>query len=72
MPPIAMQMRTVISMLSYVDDLVFGITADYDSTPDVDEFASGIELGVARLLSRALARKPSAAKPTRRPARVAN
>ncbi|BBX60863.1 putative diacyglycerol O-acyltransferase [Mycobacterium saskatchewanense] len=71
-PPIAMQMRTVISMLSYVDDLVFGITADYDSTPDVDEFASGIELGVARLLSRALARKPSAAKPTRRPARVAN
>ncbi len=53
-PPIAMQLRTVISMLSYVDELVFGITADYDATPDVDELTRGIELGVARLVSRAL------------------
>ena len=28
-------------------------TADYDATPDVDELATGIELGVARLLTRA-------------------
>lgn len=68
-PPIAMQLRTVISMLTYVDELVFGITADYDATPDVDELASGIELGVARLVTRALARKP--AKRSRHPARVA-
>ena len=64
-PPIAMQLRTVISMLSYVDELVFGITADYDATPDVDELARGIELGVARLVSRALARKPAGTKQSR-------
>jgi hypothetical protein len=38
-------------MLSYGDDLVFGITADYDAVPDVDELASGIEAAVARLVA---------------------
>lgn len=71
-PPIAMQLRTVISMLSYVDGLVFGITADYDATPDVDELATGIELGVARLLTRALARKQTSTKQSRRPSGLAN
>ncbi|MGZ4509760.1 MAG: WS/DGAT/MGAT family O-acyltransferase [Mycobacterium sp.] len=76
-PPIALQLRTVISMLSYVDQLVFGITADYDSIPDVDELASGIELGVARLVSRALSRrtlspKKAGTKQNRRPVRLAN
>jgi diacylglycerol O-acyltransferase / wax synthase len=70
-PPIAMQLRTVISMLSYVDALVFGITADYDATPDVDEFATGIELGVARLLTRALARKQTSTRQSRRLSRLA-
>ena len=49
--PIALQLRTVIAILSYADDLVFGITADYDATPDVDELARGIEQGVARLVA---------------------
>jgi WS/DGAT/MGAT family acyltransferase len=71
-PPIAMHLRTVVSMLSYVDALVFGITADYDATPDVDELARGIELGVARLLARALARKQTSTKHSRRPSRLAN
>ncbi len=71
-PPIALQLRTVISMLSYVDELVFGITADYDSTPDVEELASGIELGVARLVSRALSRKPVGSRQTRHASRLAN
>ena len=65
-PPIAMQLRTVISMLSYVDELAFGITADYDAVPDVDELASGIELGVARLVTRALSRKPAGARQSHR------
>ncbi|ORW11353.1 diacylglycerol O-acyltransferase [Mycobacterium lacus] len=69
-PPIAMHLRTVVSMLSYVDELVFGITADYDATPDVDELARGIELGVARLLSRALARQQTGAKQGGRAASV--
>ncbi len=71
-PPIAMQLRTVVSMLSYVDELVFGITADYDAIPDVDELASGIELGVARLVTRALYRKPTSTKQRRRALRPAN
>lgn len=48
-PPIAIRLRTVIAILSYADELVFGITADYDATSDVDELARGIEQGIARL-----------------------
>ena len=50
-PPIALHLRTGIAMLSYGDDLVFGITADYDAVPDVDELADGIERAVARLVA---------------------
>jgi diacylglycerol O-acyltransferase len=50
-PPIALQLRTGIAMLSYGDDLVFGVTADYDAVPDVDELAEGIERAVARLVA---------------------
>lgn len=48
-PAIALQLRTGVAVLGYTDDLVFGITADYDSTPDLEELAAGIELAVARL-----------------------
>jgi diacylglycerol O-acyltransferase len=47
--PIALQLHTGIAILSYAEDLVFGITADYDATPDVNELARGIEQAVARL-----------------------
>lgn len=50
-PPIALQLRIGIAILSYADELVFGITADYDTAPDVDEIARGIEQAVARLVS---------------------
>ncbi len=56
-PPIAMQLRTGVAMLSYADELFFGILADYDSVADVDEPASGIEAAVARLVARAKRRK---------------
>ena len=48
-PPIALQLRTGVAVLSYADDLVFGITADYDAGADIDELADGIEIAVARL-----------------------
>jgi diacylglycerol O-acyltransferase len=48
-PPIALQLRTGIAILSYADELVFGITGDFDTAADVDELARGIESGVARL-----------------------
>ncbi len=48
-PPIALRLRTGVAVLSYVDDLVFGITADYSAAADVDELANGIEAAVTRL-----------------------
>ncbi|HZE17858.1 MAG TPA: WS/DGAT domain-containing protein, partial [Mycobacterium sp.] len=48
-PPIALRLRTGVAVLSYADDLVFGITAEYDAAPDVDKLADGIETAVARL-----------------------
>lgn len=48
-PPIALHLRTGIAMISYADRFSFGITADYDSAPDVDALARGIEDGVNRL-----------------------
>ncbi|WP_168214902.1 WS/DGAT/MGAT family O-acyltransferase [Mycolicibacterium sp. ELW1] len=52
-PPIALQLRTGIAILSYADSLVFGIIADYDAAPDVDELARGIEQAVAQLSAAA-------------------
>jgi diacylglycerol O-acyltransferase / wax synthase len=49
-PPIALQLRTGIAMLSYADKFIFGITADYDTAPDIDALAAGIESGVAQLV----------------------
>lgn len=40
-------------LLSYADDLVVGIAADYDAASGVDELAIGIERAVARLARRA-------------------
>ena len=48
-PPIALQLRTGVAVMSYADDLVFGITADYEAGTDIDKLADGIKIGVARL-----------------------
>ncbi|WP_255284007.1 wax ester/triacylglycerol synthase family O-acyltransferase [Nocardia ignorata] len=51
--PIAMRLRTTIAILSYHDHLIFGITGDYGSTPDIDLIADGIEHGITELQERA-------------------
>jgi diacylglycerol O-acyltransferase len=48
-PPIALGLRTGIAIVSYADKIAFGITGDYDTAPDVDDIARGIERAVARL-----------------------
>ncbi len=48
-PPIALQLRTGIAMVSYTDSFVFGITGDRDTAPDLEQLAAGIEHAVARL-----------------------
>jgi diacylglycerol O-acyltransferase len=40
--PIADRVRLGFAVLSYCDSLVFGITADGSSTPDVDVLAAGV------------------------------
>jgi diacylglycerol O-acyltransferase len=58
-PPLAMQLRTAVAMVSYADDLFFGILADYDVVADVDQLARGIEAAVARLVTIGKRRKTS-------------
>jgi diacylglycerol O-acyltransferase len=52
-------------MLSYADRFIFGITADYDTAPDIDALAVGIEDGVAQLVaaSRVHRRKRGSSNP---------
>jgi WS/DGAT/MGAT family acyltransferase len=50
-PPTAMQLSTGVAVLSYGDELVFGITAEHDAAFDVKQLATGIELGMARLVA---------------------
>jgi len=51
--PIATTLRTGVSIFTYCDNMTFGITGDYDSTPDLGVLARGIEDGVAELLKAA-------------------
>jgi WS/DGAT/MGAT family acyltransferase len=48
--PIAYGLRTGVSIFSYCGALTFGITADYDTVPDADVLAHGIEAAVGELL----------------------
>jgi hypothetical protein len=62
--PIALHLRTSIAMLSYADRFTFGITADYDSAPDVNALARGIEDGVRGLVVLGRSRHASSERPT--------
>jgi diacylglycerol O-acyltransferase len=48
--PIASTVRIGISIFSYGDNVAFGLTGDYATSPDLDVLARGIENGVAELL----------------------
>lgn len=49
--PIAIRIRTGIAVLSYTDRVAIGITADRDSTSDVDVLAEALREAIAELLS---------------------
>ncbi|QLY28557.1 wax ester/triacylglycerol synthase family O-acyltransferase [Nocardia huaxiensis] len=57
--PIAMRLRTAVAILSYVDQLTFGITGDYDGAPDIELIADGIHSATAELLAAARSGKPA-------------
>ena len=53
--PIADRVRIGVAMFSYRDTLTFGITGDYDTTPDLQVLADGIGASMAELLGLARA-----------------
>lgn len=48
--PLAQGVRTGVAILSYHGRIAFGVTADWDSVPDVDVLADGISAGMRELL----------------------
>jgi diacylglycerol O-acyltransferase / wax synthase len=50
-PPTALQLSTGVAVLSYGDELVFGITAAYDAGSELEQLTAGIERGMARLVA---------------------
>jgi WS/DGAT/MGAT family acyltransferase len=48
--PIAVRLRTGVSILTYRDQVTFGVTADYTSAPEPDLLACAIEAGVTELV----------------------
>ncbi|HWO63323.1 MAG TPA: wax ester/triacylglycerol synthase family O-acyltransferase [Umezawaea sp.] len=49
--PIASTMRISIGIFSYLDQITFGINADFDGVPDVQVLADGIRSGFDELLA---------------------
>ncbi|GBG36806.1 wax ester/triacylglycerol synthase domain-containing protein [Mycobacterium montefiorense] len=48
-PPTASQLSSGVAVLSYGDELIFGITAGYDAAPELGQLAAGIEREMAHL-----------------------
>jgi WS/DGAT/MGAT family acyltransferase len=65
--PIATTLRTGVSIFTYNGNVTFGITGDYNSTPDIDVLARGIEAGIGELLQAAS--RSATARSSRKPAR---
>ena len=70
--PLIGHVRTSIAIFSYDGGLYFGVTADYDSSSDIDILTAGVERSMAELLALlAPAPKPrKRAKPKRPPSKV--
>ena len=50
--PLAGQIRVGVAIFSYDGQVTFGITGDYDTTPDIEVLSRGIEDGIAELVRR--------------------
>jgi diacylglycerol O-acyltransferase len=51
--PIADRVRIGVAIFSYADELVFGVTGDYDTAPDIGVLAAGIAATVTALVQAA-------------------
>ncbi len=69
--PLSQGVRTGVAIMSYNGKVTFGVTGDWDTVPDLDVLAHGIEGGMAELLRLAArtrtrpARKKTGARTTR-------
>ena len=66
--PIAATVRIGIAIFSYLGRLSFGVTADFDTVPDLDVLTAGIEAGLTELVE--LAGKPMTKAASAPPQRV--
>jgi len=60
--PIAANLRISIGIFSYLDQLNFGINADFDSEPDIAVLSKGIRAGFDELLALAAPEPPAVAE----------
>jgi diacylglycerol O-acyltransferase / wax synthase len=51
--PLSYGVRTGVAILSYNRKVTFGVTGDWDTVPDIDVLATGIEAGLAELQAAA-------------------
>ena len=51
--PLAENLRVAVAIFSYDGQLTFGVTADYDTVPDIEVITAGIEHGLEELRARA-------------------
>ncbi len=67
--PLAGGVRVGVAIFSYDGALKFGVTGDYDSSPDIEVLCEGIERGMAELVEAAQgpAEGPADARPEAAP-----
>ena len=58
--PLGAQLRTSVAIFSYDGQVTFGISADFDTTPDLAVLAGGIRAGMEELMAAAEAATTSA------------
>jgi WS/DGAT/MGAT family acyltransferase len=70
--PLASTIRITVGIFSYLDQITFGINADFDGVPDVQILADGIRAGFDELVALATpAEEPAPAPVKKAPARRA-
>ena len=61
--PLSQGVRTGVAIMSYNGKVTFGVTGDWDTVPDLDVLARGIEDGMADLLRLAKRTRVRTARP---------
>jgi diacylglycerol O-acyltransferase len=66
MVPLAKNQTVCFGIMSYNGGMNFGVTADYDSMPDLDALAEDLEVSMAELSEAASAEGGDVPEPRRR------